>query len=383
MTKTNKYWETEEAIVTVTDNMEIHHFREAEKLQIYGRFELEGQMYRTKAVVLDTNNIAYTEAIQVIRAITNALLLTDVDDKVVEAFADHVLSLEENTEPSTDEEDSEDDEAPDYSEMSLDDLRKECKARGINFVPKSKTDARIAIEMLEENDAENVEDEELNEVLDQEFEDEVQPASEEKSLDALTFKELKALCKERNIPFKSVGESKASLIAKLEKGEAKADNDESTAKTEETADNASEIFMGKYLTFNPETMAIGIVVQGSKRTKAYKEAKQNLESVESWLEVELVDVLNDSLTTSGKNKGCVNDTKFSKNILEWIKSFDADKYVFRMLDEWALKYHHAIKGVNIAKADVVVEHYFMTADLMQEFIKAMDEYFIRCEEEVA
>ena len=92
---------------------------------------------------------------------------------------------EESDEEAEDEEEEE--EGADYSEMSLGELRKECKARGIKYTPKEKSEDLIAKleeadgadeEEDEESDEEEVDEHELDEILDEEFEDEVLDAED-------------------------------------------------------------------------------------------------------------------------------------------------------------------------------------------------------------
>ena len=119
---------------------------------------------------------------------------------------DLIAKLEEYDEENSDEEDDsdaedtddesdedEDDDTPDYSDMSVGELRKECKERGIKWTPKDKADALIAkleadnAESEEdededsEDDSEEVSEEELDEILDEEFEDETLEEEEEKA----------------------------------------------------------------------------------------------------------------------------------------------------------------------------------------------------------
>ena len=107
--------------------------------------------------------------------------------------ADLIALLEESDEEDSEEEEAEDEEdeeeeSVDYSELSLGDLRKECKARGIKYTPKDKAEALIAKleesdgaedEEEEETEEEEVDEHELDEILDEEFEDEVLEQEEE------------------------------------------------------------------------------------------------------------------------------------------------------------------------------------------------------------
>lgn len=105
--------------------------------------------------------------------------------------ADLIALLEESDaeEEESDEEaedDEEEEDGADYSEMSLGDLRKECKARGIKYTPKEKSEDLIAKleeadgadEEDEESEEEEVDEHELDEILDEEFEDEVLDAED-------------------------------------------------------------------------------------------------------------------------------------------------------------------------------------------------------------
>lgn len=132
-----------------------------------------------------------------------------------------IAMLEENDADSADEEADEDeeeseDETPDYSEMSLGDLRKECKARGLKYSPKHKSEDLIA--MLEENDSES-EDEE-------EEEDEDTTEEEGSEYEGMSLGELRKLAKERGIKYTPKVTAEA-LIEKLEEYDAEnADEDE-------------------------------------------------------------------------------------------------------------------------------------------------------------
>lgn len=117
------------------------------------------------------------------------------EDDVVETLTELGFIEEEEIEEDADSEDDvvEDEESDDeeigYSDMSLSELRAECKERGIKYTPKQKADALI--ELLEADDAnsdvdedeeteeeddeiddEEVSEDELDEILDEEFEDE-------------------------------------------------------------------------------------------------------------------------------------------------------------------------------------------------------------------
>ena len=107
----------------------------------------------------------------------------ELDEKVEEAFDRHgIVRIGEEEEVEDDE------DAVDYSSMSLGELRKLCKENGIKYTPKDKAEALIEkLEALEEEEVEEdeepeeveddeegeVTEEELDEILDEEFEDEV------------------------------------------------------------------------------------------------------------------------------------------------------------------------------------------------------------------
>ena len=107
---------------------------------------------------------------------------------------------EEDDEAGDDTEDEEEEESG-YEDMSLGELRKECKAREIKYTPKEKAEALIA--KLEADDEENGEEDEeddgadeeevseseLDEILDEEFEDETL-AEEEKAAGKKSGKKL-------------------------------------------------------------------------------------------------------------------------------------------------------------------------------------------------
>lgn len=118
-----------------------------------------------------------------------------------------------------DAEDAEEEEA-DYSDMDLDELKEELKARGI-AVPKKATTSRL-IAILEEDDESSQEDgneeeeevEESEEAEDDSEEEEDDEEAEEINYEELDLKELKALCKERGITFSKKATEK-TLIKKL------------------------------------------------------------------------------------------------------------------------------------------------------------------------
>lgn len=141
----------------------------------------------------------------------------DLVAKLDEFYAEE--SDEEEEEPEDEGEDET--EEMDYSEMSLSDLRAECKERGIKYTPKDKSDALIA--KLEADDAENGSDDEEPE---EEAEDESNGYSE------MSLGELRKECKARGIKY-TPKDKEDALIAKLEEDDgAGSDDDEEEAAEE-------------------------------------------------------------------------------------------------------------------------------------------------------
>ena len=89
--------------------------------------------------------------------------------------ADDLIAKLDEFYGSEDEEEEEDEEESSYEDMSLSELRAECKERGIKYTPKEKEADLIAklVESDSEEEEEDVTEDELDELLDEEFEDEV------------------------------------------------------------------------------------------------------------------------------------------------------------------------------------------------------------------
>ena len=131
-----------------------------------------------------------------------------------------VAKLEEDDANGEEEEESGEEDGADYSEMSLSELRAECKERGIKYSPKQKAADLIAL--LEESDAEE--------------EGEEEPEEEEASYADMSLGELRKECKSRGIKY-TPKEKAEALVAKLEEDDANGEEEEESGEE----DGAEEV----------------------------------------------------------------------------------------------------------------------------------------------
>ena len=386
--KNIKYWENEDAVITSTENVELRYFAEAGKLQMYPKYSSDGSDVKDcigKGCVWTTSDIGGSEAIEVLIAMANALATTDPKNPAdVVTYAPLFVQSLETIFGGGSESDSDADpvvlelkkfeagEIKEYADLSQATLVRMCHDVGVKASKRdSKADLVAKMEAWDTGNAEVV------------------------GYESMTVEQLRSECKNRGLKVSSRTKT-AKMVEMLEQydlehieesgdsmdevSESELDavldaefaDDESDAQPEPEADLS---YAGKYLTFDPESMEIGTVLKEC-RTKAYREAAQMVSDANSWIEVELADIIKNSVTKSGKNKGRLNRAKFDTAVAEWVKSFEADEAVTEMLDLFVSHYvNTALDGRKIADADLVAEHYFLTAELKREFVVAVDAYF--------
>ena len=153
----NKYWENEEAIVTSTENAEIHYYKEAGKIQLYGTYEDKGGNRKlTRAVVWDNNNMSADEAVSLIVALMRSLLDVGVENvaftDAYNLLCDDLGTDEELDDAETFDESFEDEEnILEYSAMSVSELREICENLGL-VIPKRVVKSKL-VQMLQNNDS--------------------------------------------------------------------------------------------------------------------------------------------------------------------------------------------------------------------------------------
>lgn len=184
-----------------SENLEgFDEYAEAYGLESFGTQEAEDDAFAYIADFERADLVAIAKhfEIKVMKKDDAEAIIAKIADEVEEDALSEALSElgyyeEESDAEEEGEEEAEEEEDNGYADMSLGDLRKECKSRGIKYTPKDKAEALVA--KLEEDDANGEEDEEseeedgaeevseneLDEILDEEFEDEVLDEEEKAS----------------------------------------------------------------------------------------------------------------------------------------------------------------------------------------------------------
>lgn len=156
-----KYWENEEAIVTETKYAEVHYYKEAGKIQLYGTYKKsDGSFGRTKAAVWDNNEMEADDVVKLAYAVMRGLVDVGIEnDAFTEAY--EILSNavgevsdedEETTEVLDEEFEDEEDESEsvNYEDMTVAELKTECQSREI-AIPKRAVKSKL-IQLLQAYD---------------------------------------------------------------------------------------------------------------------------------------------------------------------------------------------------------------------------------------
>lgn len=97
--KNKRYWENETPIESNTDGNIVNYYEEAGKLQIFGKYEKNGEFFKTKGVTIDVGVMSSKDAMQMISMMCYAMKDAVEDDRVKEIVEKlELINQEYNTE---------------------------------------------------------------------------------------------------------------------------------------------------------------------------------------------------------------------------------------------------------------------------------------------